>query len=73
MFPAGFTEIKYSGKVGGPLHILDKIKSISDLNQMTDAFLEQLVKESLVEPLAIHFERWTKKLRTETLGLLIGQ
>jgi hypothetical protein len=34
---------------------------------MTDSFLERLVKESLVEPLAIEFDRMTHKLRTEEL------
>jgi hypothetical protein len=47
--------------------ILHKIKSISDLDQMTDAFLEALVKDSLVELLAVHFDRMTRKLRTEAL------
>ena len=52
---------------GHKRRILDKIKSISDLDQMTDPFLEHLVKESLVEPLAIQFDRMTRKLRTEAL------
>src|SRR5262245_11850874 len=45
--------------------ILDKIRGISDLNQMTDAFLERLVKDSLVEPVAIQFDKMTRKQRTE--------
>lgn len=47
--------------------ILGKVRSISELDQMTDSFLELLVKESLVEPLAIHFDRMTRKLRTEKI------
>jgi hypothetical protein len=47
--------------------VLNKIRAISDLDQMTDAFLESLVKNSLVEPLAIHFDNMTRKLRAETL------
>jgi hypothetical protein len=47
--------------------MLHKIRAISDLDQMTDAFLESLVKSSVVEPLAIHFDEMTRKLRTETL------
>lgn len=45
--------------------IRDKIKAISDLDTMTDQFLEKLVKDSLVAPLAIQFDRMTKKFRTE--------
>jgi hypothetical protein len=47
--------------------VVNKIKAISDLDQMTDAFLARLVKESLVEPLNIQFDKITKKLRTERL------
>jgi hypothetical protein len=47
--------------------ILGKIGCISDLDQMTDAFLRQLVKESVVEPLAIQFDMKARKLRTEGL------
>ena len=47
--------------------ILEKIRAISDLDKMTDAFLERMVKESLVEPLAIQFDQMTRKLRTEEL------
>lgn len=47
--------------------ILLQIKGISDLDQMTDAFLEGLVQKSLVEPLTIHFDGMTHKRRTETL------
>ena len=52
---------------GHKRHILDKVRSISDLDQMTDAFLEHLVKKSFIEPLAIQFDRMTHKLRTEEL------
>src|SRR5437660_6831811 len=45
--------------------IFDKIKRISDLDQMTDPFLERLIKDSLVEPLAIHFDKITQKPFTE--------
>jgi hypothetical protein len=47
--------------------IVNKIRAISDLDQMTDTFLEGLVKKSLVEPLAIHFNKMTRKHRAETL------
>jgi hypothetical protein len=47
--------------------VLNKIRAIADLDQMTDAFLEGLVKKSLVEPLAIHFNQMTRKHRAETL------
>jgi hypothetical protein len=46
---------------------LNKIECISDLDQMTDAFLQRLVKDSVVEPLAILFDKKTRKLRTEGL------
>src|SRR5262249_53997793 len=45
--------------------ILTQIKAITDLNQMTDAFLDHLVKESLVEPLSLEFGRMARQLRTE--------
>jgi len=48
--------------------IVEKIGNISDLDQMTDSFLEQLVKSSLVEPLVMMFDRMTRKLRTEEFG-----
>jgi hypothetical protein len=47
--------------------VINKIRAISDLDLMTDAFLERLVRESLVAPLAVHFDKMTRKLRTETL------
>jgi hypothetical protein len=45
--------------------ILHTIRSISDLAKMTDSYLEKLVKDSLVEPLNLQFDKQTKKLRTE--------
>jgi hypothetical protein len=45
--------------------ILEKVRSISALDEMTDSFLKRLVEESLVEPLAIQIDRMTHKLRTE--------
>jgi hypothetical protein len=45
--------------------VINKIRSISDLEQMTDSFLERLVKESLVETVVLHFDRISRKLRTE--------
>jgi hypothetical protein len=44
---------------------LNEIKNIADLNQMTDSFLARLVKDSLVEPLSLHFDRMARQLRTE--------
>ncbi|SRR6266545_5984824 len=46
---------------------LNDIRKISDLGQMTEQFLERVVKESLVEPLAIQFDKKTRKIRTEGL------
>jgi hypothetical protein len=60
---AGLSDVLENHKRG----ILNKIRGITDLNQMSDAFLERLVKDSLVEPVAIHFDKMTRKLRTETL------
>ncbi len=48
--------------------IVEKIRKISDLAQMTDSFLEQLVKDSLIEPLVIQFDRMTRNYRTEKVG-----
>jgi hypothetical protein len=45
--------------------ILDRIRNISNLSLMTDSFLQQVVSDSFVEPLVIHFDKITKKLRTE--------
>jgi hypothetical protein len=45
---------------------LEKIRSVSGLDQMTDGFVERLVKDSLVEPLTFQFDRITKKVRAES-------
>src|SRR4051794_13625872 len=45
--------------------ILHRISAISDIDQMTDAFLDTLVKDSLVEPLCFDFGGMTRRLRTE--------
>ncbi len=45
--------------------VLLKIRNVTDLDHLTDAYVEQLVKESLVTPLVLHFDRIAKKLRTE--------
>jgi hypothetical protein len=58
---AGLSEVLERRKQG----ILNKIKRISDLDQMTDAFLEGLVKESLVQPPVFQFDKMTRKLRDE--------
>lgn len=47
--------------------ILDKIENITDLNQMTDSFCEQIVKDALVEPVVLHFDRVTRQTRTEEI------
>src|SRR3954468_18243675 len=46
-------------------HILGKIRKISSLDEMTDLFLAKLVKDSIVEPLVLHFDQATHKSRTE--------
>jgi hypothetical protein len=50
---------------GHKQRILQRIRGISDLGQMTEAFLEHLVKDSLVGLLTIHFDRMTRTPRTE--------
>ena len=45
----------------------DRIRAVTDLDQLTDAFLTGLVKEALVEPLQLHFDRMTRKDRTEEM------
>lgn len=47
--------------------VLKSIREISDLDQMTDSFLQRLVKESIVEPLSVHIDKKTGKQRTEQL------
>lgn len=46
---------------------LNKIRQISSLDEMTDAFLSRLIKDSLVEPPAVDFDRKSRQLRTEEL------
>ena len=57
----GLSAVLESHKQG----ILNKIRGISDLDQMTDTFLERLVKDSLVNPLVIQFDKNTQKIRTD--------
>jgi hypothetical protein len=47
--------------------VIGNIRGISDRGQMTQPLLEQLIKDSVVEPLAIHFDKMTHTKRTETL------
>jgi hypothetical protein len=47
--------------------IIKKIKNITDLDQMTDSFCERIVKEALVEPVVLHFDRMTRQTRTEEI------
>jgi hypothetical protein len=47
--------------------VVNKINGVSDLAQMTDPFLGRLVRESIVEPLVIRFDRRTKAFRAEQL------
>ena len=47
--------------------ILNRIKSITDLNQMTDSFCVRLIKDSLVEPLVLYSDRMTRQTRTEEI------
>jgi hypothetical protein len=47
--------------------ILDRIKRISSLDEMTDSFLSNLIKESLIETVALDFGNMTRDLRTEDL------
>ena len=47
--------------------IIDKIKGITDLNQMTDSFCERIIRDALVEPLTLHFDRMTRQTRTEEI------
>lgn len=47
--------------------IISRIKRIPSLDEMTDSFLSMLIKESLAEPVIIHFDRWTRQTRTEDI------
>ena len=45
--------------------ILDKVKSISDIEQLTDNFLSKLVDDSLVKPVFLKTNQKTRKTKTE--------
>lgn len=45
--------------------ILNRIRGITDLEQMNDPFIHELVAESLVTPVSLHFDQMTRKMRTE--------
>jgi hypothetical protein len=47
--------------------VINHIRGISDRDQMTPPLLEKLIKDSVVEPLSIHFDKMTHTKRTETL------
>jgi hypothetical protein len=47
--------------------IINKINGITDLDQMTDPFCERLIKDAIVEPLVLHFDRMTRQTRTEDI------
>lgn len=47
--------------------VLNRIKGVSDLSQLTDSFCEGLIKNALVEPLVLHFDRMTRQTRTEQI------
>jgi hypothetical protein len=42
--------------------VTNKIKAITDLDQMTDSFCERIIMEALVEPLVLHFDRMTNEI-----------
>jgi hypothetical protein len=46
---------------------LNKIKSVTELDQMTDSFCESVIKGALVEPPVLHFDRMTRQTRTEEI------
>ncbi len=47
--------------------VIAKIKAVTSLKDMTDTFLTELVKEALVEPLAIIFDKATREFRNDTI------
>jgi hypothetical protein len=47
--------------------IINKIKAITDLDQMTDAFCQRIVKEGLIAPLVLHFDQMIRQTRTEQI------
>lgn len=55
----------YDVLAGHEQQTIAKIKVISSLDEMNEAFLSNLVKDSIVEPLEFHFDKQTYRLRTE--------
>jgi hypothetical protein len=47
--------------------VINKIKGITDPNQMTEPACERIIKEALVAPLVLHFDRMTRQTRTEEI------
>ena len=41
--------------------IVEEIRNIADLDDLTDSFLEQLVENSLVEPIVMQFDQMTSQ------------
>jgi hypothetical protein len=49
------------------LSVINRIKGVTELGQMTDSFCEGLIKKALVDPLVLHFHRMTRQTRTEEI------
>jgi hypothetical protein len=47
--------------------VINKLKGITALEEMTDSFCERIVKDALIEPLVLHFDQMTRQTRTETI------
>src|SRR5262245_53141603 len=47
--------------------IINRIKEIDRLDELTDAFLTELVSDSIVKPLVLHFDQMTRQHRTENI------
>src|SRR5260221_12352134 len=45
--------------------VIAEVRAVTSLKELTDTFLAKLVKDSLVEPLAIHFDEMTREFRNE--------
>jgi hypothetical protein len=60
---AGLSDVLDAHKRG----VINKIRGITALDQMTDSFCERIVKDALVEPLVLHFDRVTRQTRTEEI------
>jgi hypothetical protein len=60
---AGLSDVLNARKRG----VLNKIKGITALDQMTDSFCEGIIRGALVEPLVLHFDRMTRQTRTEEI------